>query len=299
MNCPLCSGNDIQFQKTFITEEIQRHWIDQFHIDISSDLDIEEFGLYLCRSCNFQFFLPTTNVGSSELYSELEKLDWYYMPNKWEHDMAINDLQECSKILEVGCGFGAFVQRLIKEKQVDVEGIELNISAVEKAKEIGIPVNHLDLLELANQRESSYDAVCSFQVLEHVSNPSNFLGACCKLLKPNGKLILGLPNANSFLRYQENILDLPPHHLSRWSEDTLKALPQFLPIKLLHIKNEPLQDYHIKSYVRTYLRLFSSHSHLGMLTNQKIESTIVRFITKCGLNRWMRGQSLYVCYERH
>lgn len=66
----------------------------------------------------------------------------------------------------------------IQGKNINAVGIELNSKAVASAKTKGINIRQLDLHELAEEKESSFDAVCSFQVLEHISDPLMFfLGA--------------------------------------------------------------------------------------------------------------------------
>ena len=69
----------------------------------------------------------------------------------------------------------------------------------------------------ADQRPGHYDAVTSFQVLEHVTEPASFLRACVKALRPGGRLLLGVPNNDSFLGLlEDNWLNMPPHHMSLW-----------------------------------------------------------------------------------
>jgi predicted SAM-dependent methyltransferase len=51
-----------------------------------------------------------------------------------------------------------------------------------------------ELLIAAETHAGSIDAVVACHVLEHMSNPLGFMSACFELLKPNGKLLLVLPN---------------------------------------------------------------------------------------------------------
>ena len=228
----------------------------------------------------------------------MEQFDWYYMPQKWEHKIALQDIKESEKILEIGSGFGNFIRMVTKEKGNVIEGIEINESAVLKSQQRGLPVKLIDLLKIAQEFPGHYDAVCSFQVLEHVSNPREFLENMCKLLKPGGKLLLGLPNADSFLKYQFNILDMPPHHMTRWSPSTLKILPNLFPIQLDHIKFEPLTDYHVYGYLGAYFSIIVKKFELNFLNKTKMINLLSKFLRQTRINKVLKGQSMYVSYTR-
>lgn len=275
-----------------------REWIKGFGINIQQEMsDVSQFRLYRCAACTLGFFKPENIAGSPALYEALQKFDWYYMPRKWEHDRALLDMQGCRKGMEIGCGAGDFVKRVLEDKKIAFEGCEQNPSAVEAARRKGLRV-HLESAEnLAQLHPSSYDVVCSFQVLEHVTQPGAFLDAASRLLSPGGKLLLGLPNAQSFLRYQFNLLDLPPHHMTRWTDKVLAHLQRWFPLKLVHILYEPLADYHVDGYVGSYMSLLSTRG-LSPLTVERIRFSIGQLIRISGIRKVLRGQSIYACYLR-
>jgi SAM-dependent methyltransferase len=298
MTCPLCRSQDSDLPQYLGTERLVEQWNAHFKIDIRSEFDgIPTLELRTCRNCGLEYFSPAGVAGSPSLYTQLEKFDWYYMRRKWEHDAALKDLNGCKNGIELGCGFGDFVIRVIQEKKISFEGSEQNPSAVELARRNGIPV-HLETAEkLAKSHPRAYSAVCSFQVLEHLTRPADFLEASCNLLQPGGKLMLGLPNAGSFLRYQLNLLDMPPHHVTRWTAEVLSRLPRWFPLELVRIAYEPLADYHVDGYVEAYTGLLASRG-LRVFAMPKIRSLIARFIRTSGLQKALRGQSIYACYVR-
>lgn len=297
-NCPLCNSSDSHVAKAFNSELLAQRWTSDFGIDVHDEFHgLALFELRQCNRCGLQFFRPDSLAGSPALYEKLEKFDWYYMPRKWEHDVALQDIDGASNGIEIGCGFGDFVARVRREKHIPFEGCEQNPSAVDIARRKMLSI-HLDSIEnLAKARPNGYDSVCSFQVLEHVSRPDNFLTAACTILRPGGKLILGLPNAASFLRHQFNLLDLPPHHMTRWTEDVLVHLQQFFPLKLVRIAREPLADYHVQDYVAANWRALS-RSWLRIPSIPAIQSRLARAIQLFGLRRFLRGQTIYACYKR-
>jgi SAM-dependent methyltransferase len=296
--CPLCGAFSSSVVETFEVSRIVSEWMRQMKMDVTGEFhDLLQFELWRCGNCALQFFQPDSLVGSSLLYEGLGKLDWYYMQNKWEHDLALQDLDGCKNGIEVGCGFGDFVARVARGKGIPFEGYEQNPIAVQAARAKGVSVHLGQFEKLAVSQPSTYDVVCSFQVLEHVTRPKSFLDAACALLRPGGKLILGLPNAKSFLKHQFNLLDLPPHHMSRWTDETLTRLQKLFPLKLTRIAYEPLADYHVDEYVAAYASLLASRG-FGVLAVPRLLSWMGRFIRVLGVRNALRGQTIYACYVR-
>lgn len=291
MVCPLCASSEARIVQEIPATRLVEAWQERYAIDIRSELDnLISTQLLECRVCGLRYFDPAP-VGSTKLYAALEKFDWYYMTRKWEYEMALQDLLGCVQVLEVGCGPGDFVARL-REDGHEAEGIELNESAVQMAQSRGLPVHRIDLLDLAVEKAGKYNAVCGFQVLEHVPNLAEFLHACCRLLQPRGFLIIGVPNADSYIRYQFNPLDMPPHHITRWPLSTLTGLPERFPLRLSRLVKEPLADYHVHEYVNT---LF--HQYAGFLNRHPLRQLAVWLLHNIGLRRWIVGHTVYACYS--
>jgi 2-polyprenyl-3-methyl-5-hydroxy-6-metoxy-1,4-benzoquinol methylase len=73
--------------------------------------------------------------------------------------------------------------------------------------------------------EHNYDAVCLFQVLEHMHDISGFFKHVRAFIKPQGKLIISVPNNNPYLYVNDKLhtLNLPPHHMGLWTGSSLTA----------------------------------------------------------------------------
>jgi SAM-dependent methyltransferase len=297
---PLVPTSITHLLDTFQVAKLIDDWQATFEIDISSELNgIEEISLYRCQASQLDFFVPASAAGSEQLYRDLRKFDWFYMPEKWEFEEAFKDLVGCKRILEVGCGPGFFVEKATKKlKGSMVKGIELSEAAIQKALQKNLPVEQVDLQELVTRGEI-FDAVCSFQVLEHINQPRDFLEAMVKVLAPGGSLILCVPNKDSFLRYRYNLLDMPPHHMTRWNSFTFKYLEKLFPLKIVRMSFEPLARYHIYGYVAAYSKYWRAKLPVGryFLSEPRLRK-IANILEKSGLHRFLRGQSLYVLFER-
>lgn len=295
---PLTKRSNVRFIESIPVKQLVQDWQESFSIDISQELaPYSQINLYQCTQTQLQFFIPETIEGSGKLYEQLQCFEWYYMPDKWEHRIALTNLSGCSNILEVGSAFGDFVQKAV-EHRLNIQGIELNKEAVKAAQNRNLSVKALDLNDLAKTHAEHFDGVCSFQVLEHVAQPKEFIEASLKVLKSGGKLIYCVPNAESFLQYQYNLLDMPPHHVTRWSKTTFRSLEKLFPVQLEKLKFEPLAFYHTSGFLSAYSNHFRTISPLCKLVFNRLSLPLYQKALSLGVRRFLRGQSLYVQFRK-
>lgn len=105
------------------------------------------------------------------------------------------------KLLEVGCGYGFFVEYL-KNKGYNIEGIEISNSRREYGiKELGCEIHDINLLskDVSDSQNEKYDTIFLFHVLEHISEPEKFLNNIKKMLKKEGTLIIEVPNLDDHM----------------------------------------------------------------------------------------------------
>lgn len=95
-------------------------------------------------------------------------------------------------LLEIGCGHGATGRALEQERGFAVTGIELDPAAAAEARRRLSRVIQGDLL--GARLEEHYDVILGLDVFEHVAESEAFLRRCRELLKPDGSLILSVPN---------------------------------------------------------------------------------------------------------
>lgn len=219
-------------------------------IDISKIIDRDtEIQVYECLESGYEFYYPFHLSGDSGFYEQLQKFSWYYNPWKWEHKVAFDLIESNSTVLEIGCAEGSFVKEL-STKASYVKGIELNQSAVNKALEQNLNVENKFVDELLETETGKYDYICCFQVLEHVSDVNSFLNDIIQLLKPNGKLIISVPNNDSLIvKSYAGILNQPPHHMGLWKESSIKRIQDFFSVNFKSIYFEPLKREHYHSFI--------------------------------------------------
>jgi SAM-dependent methyltransferase len=176
----------------------------------------------------------------------------YYREQKPEFEFARQYLDGCRKILEIGAGAGAFGASL---SRVDYVGLELSESAAERARARGLKVSRESLEHhVAHRGARQYDAVCAFQVLEHVPNPRQFLHHAFAALRPGGIAIFSVPDDGSFTPLvRNNVLNMPLHHQTRWRKAVFEYLAHLFDVELVACEREKLADAHLDAYLNAIM----------------------------------------------
>ena len=98
------------------------------------------------------------------------------------------------KILDVGCGFGHFVNFARKRNKMCV-GIDINLSIIKKGiQELGSKFLICASAEELPIKDRSFNWIFANQVIEHLPNPEDFLSEAKRVLVPFGKLLISTPN---------------------------------------------------------------------------------------------------------
>jgi 2-polyprenyl-3-methyl-5-hydroxy-6-metoxy-1,4-benzoquinol methylase len=298
--CKICDSSNVSVIQNVSVENLKAAWKRSFGLEISFVFkNIETIEMYECSTCHLIFFLPDVYPSSDSIYSELAKFDWYYMPRKWEYSMALMDIENRAKILEIGCGAGYFLKEAHEKRGVTAVGIDLNEAVVQRTQRQGLQTYCMDIEKAASLWPDQFDAVCSFQVLEHVKNPKDFLLKAVELIRPGGKLILGTPNADSFLKNQFSVLDMPPHHLTKWNSRVVSHLPSSFPLSVHRIKEEPLAHYHVRDYLESRCKILKWPSHIGNPCSPQLRNLFARFLVHSRIHRLLKGHTLYVSFRRN
>ena len=216
-------------------------------IDIAEEFgQLSELTLHYCPTCQLRFFSPLV-AGSAALYEQLSKLPWYYPESKFEFDVATQHISAGTKVLDIGCGDGRFATWV---PAAEYQGLDLATMKAGSAE--GTKVGHItrqSLGEHAAAHPEFYDVGCAFQVLEHVTHPVAFVQQALDCLKPGSKLIVGLPNTESYISNLVNFtLNSPPHHLSWWSAPALEQLASMLDVVTVNILYAPVEHWEERLY---------------------------------------------------
>ena len=280
--CPLCKSEKIFNLKLFDLATLRNEWQKSFGFDPFSEFNpvADTLRQHRCNRCDLEFFSPQY-VGSAAFYERLSKAEWYYEDEKWEFDEAIRRLGNnptINTLLEIGCGNGCFLEKVAS--CYEAHGNEINEQAVLvcKSKKLNVTTDRLETIG------QTFDAVVSFEVLEHVPNPDDFLGKMISVLSPQGTLIIGVPNPEGSLKEMGNVLlDMPPHHATRWSVRAFEYVAREYGLQLVGVANEPLRYVHYQQYLAMLAATYHRQHHGALSKQRKRRLTKIFFPTMEGM----------------
>ena len=106
-------------------------------------------------------------------------------------------LADDDRILDVGCGSGAWLKRLDDIGYRSLAGVDLEVP------DFGIQNATIHKVDLAWEDlpfdEESFSLATSIEVIEHIENVGFYLSQINRVLKPDGLLLLTTPNTQSLL----------------------------------------------------------------------------------------------------
>lgn len=293
---PLTTLDHTRKVKDISTDWLKERYQKRYNVDISRfTKGLDSISQYECLDSGFLFFVPGGISGDDQFYQQLSSSKDYYIDWKWEHEAALPYLDKSHKILEIGCGKGGFLRKLTRDG-FDISGTELNSKQYDLLAKEGLTI-YPDLLSRHKTRNITYDDIVSFQVLEHIDNPRSFILDSLAMLRPGGKFIFCVPNNDSFIKDDPNlILNMPPHHMGLWTEDSIKAITKLFPLTLETILFEPLQPHHHMHYLKT--------RSLKWFGDKFFRKLILAAILPIGLlylrlfSSRIRGQSILAVYTK-
>lgn len=170
------------------------------------------FSLYQCHNCGLYFQFP---------YPTQDEIESFYPPEYAPYQTAIEDeasswtrlnrqlgvrkqvrlLETISpaggEVLDVGCATGILLYGL-SQVGWGCTGVELNDEAAQYGRDrFGLNIV-TGAVEAADLAADSFDLVMMWNVLEHVPHPLETLNRLNNLAKKGGKLVLNLPDPDSF-----------------------------------------------------------------------------------------------------
>ena len=210
--CPYCKN---------IIQNYERH--------IVSPINKKRYNLYNCDKCYLTFYTPLV---FEDIY---EKGDFYN--NRHNKNITIsnwtmymleqikkNNIQvNNKKILDIGASNGVNYYTLQKEfkiKTQDYYALELDKKALQTAKRIGVTniIPHYFNKEILKKIKTKFDIIIATEVLEHQTDPKDFMTTAMKMLKKDGIFIITVPNKDRlFMKRRELPKDVPPHHFLKLS----------------------------------------------------------------------------------
>ncbi len=220
IECPICSN--------FYTEEL-------FKAKDRFKTDDQIFSVRKCLNCKIVFTFPVLDweemkkfypkiylwkkeyKAKNKFIKLIRKAEEKYLRYSLKYDTKrlLKFIGKKESILDIGCDTGLRLEVFREKGFKKYYGIEPTERAL-YAKEIKkLPVEQKTLEEF-NCPRNSFDIITLYHVFEHLNNPIYHLKKIKQILKPNGWLVIQIPNFNSFQAklFKKNwgALDIPRHY---------------------------------------------------------------------------------------
>jgi SAM-dependent methyltransferase len=157
--------------------------------------DRVHYRMVTCNSCGL---VRSDPIASEDLLATL------YASSSFDYDHEVESIQEtygralgwlearssrCGALLEIGCGNGFFLRQARRRGWREVRGVEPSADAVAKAPPGLDGAIVCDVMRAGLFAPESFDAVCLFQVLDHISSPVELLEECLAALRAGGHIL--------------------------------------------------------------------------------------------------------------
>ncbi len=249
-SCPACRSKhvyqieEIDTQDVLDAMKIPANIFSQTMNDEKSESIPTTIFLYRCKCCDLEFANPMF-VASGNFYAYMQK-DANYYNDRWEFHRTLKYLPANCNILDIGCGEGSFLE-LATLKGHNIIGIDFNQTALKIARSKGLTVYDYDLKELSKNIVDNLDTAVFFHVIEHLDNLDQFFHDLADLLPIGSSLYFSCPSPTRYSQYlepdllvgQKEFWDYPPHHQTRWNQQSINHLLQRMGWQLLKIETEP------------------------------------------------------------
>ncbi len=233
--CHLCDRSGVEPLIEFGDHPIAHHFL----TDAAQAEYTHPVTLGFCDRCGLTQLIDP--ISPEKFYTDYHCLSsWKWNPHVPRLLQMIGQLSGLRKdlaVLEVGSNDGGFLSELVGQGFSRILGIEPAQDAVAAAKQRGVPTRNAYFTpKVAHEISSSFgqcDLFISRQVLEHVTNLSDFAEAMRVVLRPGAHVLVEVPN---FGFNQE-----APDYSAIWEEHvnhfTLATLTRFLAdtgVEVLH-----------------------------------------------------------------
>ncbi len=180
-----------------------------------------------------------------------------------------------SRILDVGCGDGQWLEFLTAAGYEASIGMEVNPRRLVQARQRGLAVFPSLAEATAGGR---FDVIFLWQVAEHVSDPVTLIANLMESLAPEGVLVISVPNQescqNRLFGRRSSLIDYGRHVWYWGSRYFVDELPRLAPGARVRRLPEWNYEYEIYSWIDTLVSLCVGRHHFVHTRLKKGEGTL-------------------------
>ncbi len=224
--CPICRAGGVR-EFAVTADDVRAALRAVFGAAPPEDILERDYAIERCGACDLVFADPMI-PGSAAYYAWLTRFPGYHAGERWEWAeirRLLNETREPLRLLELGAGAGDFLISLKPLKHVTASGVDLSGQSARAARAKGADVEAKALEDLTGGADRRYDMVVLSHVLEHVAEPLKLIQDLKQVLTPSGRIVFSVPYSPMTREYlSPDLMNLPPHHLTRWNKKSLETL---------------------------------------------------------------------------
>tara|TARA_B100000787_G_scaffold168437_1_gene157191 strand:- start:813 stop:2012 length:1200 start_codon:yes stop_codon:yes gene_type:complete len=231
-NCNICNNNKYKSFLNFGKQPIVHHLLK----DKKQKYPKFDFKIVSCENCS--------HLQIKDSFVENLLYENYFTFSTWKNNQHIElliqkmislfDLNDKSKIFEVGCNDGHMLKNLKDHGFKNIEGIEPTKDAFKLAKKKTKKVynDFFSKQFVKNNKLNGYDLVYSRHVFEHLNNPNDALAGIYEMLNDGGKILIEVPMHDMCI---ENLdYTFWEEHVNYFTKKTLYQLLQQNNFRVFH-----------------------------------------------------------------
>ncbi|HTC00031.1 MAG TPA: class I SAM-dependent methyltransferase [Ferruginibacter sp.] len=245
--------------------------------------DIENGYKYVkCKNCNLIYLNPrpvNEDISASHKIGEHRGNKLINVTGKYKKqkitkyvntlkDFYKKDELENKNWLDIGCGFGEFMEALIlyTNSEIKIKGSEPNKYKIQSCKSRELDVSFIDL----DNWDEKYDFISLLNVYSHLPDPIEFLKKIKRFLNPNGELFIETGHSSHLpVKYHQKPY-YAPDHLSFANKEIVENILQRLGFEIIKTEVYRVENFpritdikgNLKQLARIFLRRGGSWSNL-------------------------------------
>ncbi len=192
-------------------------------------------------------------------------------------------IKKTGRVLDIGCGMGYFLHAC-RLAGYAVEGMDISADSAAYVRDVlGIPVT-VGVLDDVDYQPGSFDVITMWHFLEHAREPVNYLRKAHTWLKPDGILIVDVPNyegTDAKKKWDHWTGWSLPYHFYHFTPATQRQLLAKYGFETIrdkkylseYVKEKLDRTIVFKPFSRIVARFFSGHSYAVVAQKQDLRQS--------------------------
>ncbi|MFH2011562.1 MAG: class I SAM-dependent methyltransferase [Pseudomonadota bacterium] len=222
---------------------------------------------------------PSTRYWATTFYKETEsaRREKLWKPKARLIKEKVERFSQAKTILDIGGGYGTFAEEIQKIMDLDIVVIEPSVHLAKVCRDKGLSVMEQFLEDISPDLiPKETKAFVSFELFEHLHDPTDFLGTLNGLMQKNDLFIFTTLSGMGIdiqVLWENSKSISPPHHLNFFNPKSVQILLKRLDFKVIEITTPGKLDISIMEnnsdlihdrFWRNYLQIASEQDKENM-----------------------------------